>query len=595
MGAIYGVIGEIDSGLLQAMGARLSHRGQLLQEWEYAPHIHFGECIHQATPIRLATDNLILVADADIYNASELRDNLSARGQSFASNRVEEIILRGYDAIGAQICEQLIGDFAFAIWDAKRATLLLARDALGSRPLYYWQGNGAFAFASEYKALLALPFVPAKPNLNSIQQLQYTKYPLPNQTLLQDIVSVPAGHYLQYDSSDRIHKQRYWHITLDPVEDTETKHAQALRDQFLTTIERQLGDLTEVGATLSGGVDSAAIVAAIKHIRPDIILHTFTCGYGPDDPEVRSAKIVAQSLGTIHHNIYITPQDIPSLLPQIVWHLEDPIARSETILNYATAQYAAQYVAVVLAGHAGDGLYGGMPRHKIIRLIQRLPFLKTPLAEFYNYTQTSSPPVSMLGKMLHQAYFRGADALPPSIIGASIFPTASPLPTQRTELLNYVLSSGMQNGVTKWLPKVDRTHMAHNLKYRSPFTDTELIQQAFQIPDCYKIRGWREKYIFREAVRPLLPLAILNRPKFPQAMQYDLELSQVIDKLANQYLAPEQIQTRGLFNLADIKRIRQRPSSKAYSSEQAMRLWTAVLVEIWAQTFLDRRGKTQYS
>ena len=153
-----------------------------------------------------------------------------------------------------------------------------------------------------------------------------------------------------------------------------------------------------------------------------------------------------------------------------------------------------------------------------------------------------------------------------------------------------MLLAGMTGGVTKWLPKVDRTHMAFALRYCSPFADVELIQGAFHIPDRYKIRGWREKHIFREAVRPLLPLEVLNRPKFPQAMNYDKTLSDVLDCLAHQILSREAVQARGLFNMADIERLLQRQPTAAYSAEHAMRLWTAILTELWAQIFIDNRG-----
>lgn len=589
MSAIYGCVGQVDADLLEAMGTRLSHRGPHTLTSVHDTHIALGERL-PARVNPLVTNEFAVVADAAIYNLDELHQKLAMQGYTCQSDRAEEVLLQGYATYGPAICEHLNGDFAFAVWDFARSRLFLARDAVGTRPLYYWHGGGRFAFASEYKALLVLPFVPAQPDRDAIQLLQYTKYPPADHTLLQDIVSVPAGSYLEYDLNGICQVGRYWTIQAELIDIPEAEHAQSVREHFLAAVERRIGNRSEIGATLSGGVDSAAVVAAIRRVRSNIKLHTFTCGYGPEDPEIKTAAITAEAVGAIHHPLYVTPVDIPQRLPKLVWHLEDPIARSETVYKYETAKVAAEYVDVVLAGYASDGLYAGMPKHKIIRMIQWLPWFKTPLEEFYNYTQVSIRPASVIGRMMQMAYFRNSDSPPPEVIGATTRPNVSALPRRKSELLNEVLKSGVVYGVPKWLPKAERLHMAHGLEVRSPFIDVTLIHQAFQIPDKYKIKGWREKHIFREAVQPLLPPEVLNRPKFPQAMKYDKVLSDVLERITHQILSPEAVQARGFFDTADIDRLLQRRPFTAYSAEQSMRLWTAILTELWARIYVDNRG-----
>jgi asparagine synthase (glutamine-hydrolysing) len=248
-------------------------------------------------------------------------------------------------------------------------------------------------------------------------------------------------------------------------------------------------------------------------------------------------------------------------------------------------------VKVVLAGYASDGLFGGMPKHKIVKLMQLFPWMRGPLEEFYHYTQTSLNPHSQLGRKLKQAYYKGGDAPPPKVLKATSIPSLDPLPTSEPELLNQVLRSGTLVSLPKWLPKADRLHLAHGLRFRSPYTDKNFIERAFQVPSKFKIYRWREKHIFREAIKPLLPEEILNQPKIPQAMKYDLSFSRILEELAAQYLSRSRIRERGIFDEGEITNLLERTAGKPYSSERAMRIWTAVLTEIWAEQFLDRHGQ----
>jgi asparagine synthase (glutamine-hydrolysing) len=590
MSGIFGLVGDVDKNLLSSMGNRLLHRGRVRSGCELEHNIMLGECVWGDGLAPFSDERVSLVADAEIYNADELRQVLASGGLKFETDSEEEVIIKGYLEFGPMIFKHINGDFAIALWDSDRALLLLARDAVGSRPLYFWQGDGLFAFSSEYKALLALPRVPATVDLSVLQYLQNTKYMPRNRTLIKDIYSVPSGHFLEF-VNDNYRQHRYWDIGLNIKRLSISEHAKILRDHFLNAVKRRTRDFSTVGVLVSGGIDSSSIAAAIRHVCPEVSLHTFTCGYGSEDPDVLASEILAESIESSHHSIMSNTEDIPKLLPHIVWHLEDPIGRSETFLTFEAARYAAKHVNVVFNGYGADSLFGGMDRYKIIKLIQWLPWLRTPLEEFYDYTQYSSNPTTLLGRTLRIAYFRGSDSVPPSISGISTPLAIEPIPKVKYELLNHELISVVKNDLAKALPKIDRLCQAHGLRYRSPFTDINLIEHAFTVTDRYKIHNWREKYILRKAMKDILPKKALNRPKFPQAMKSDHLLSDVLEELSCQVLSPQSVRSRGFFNIYDIERIRKRFSNKPYTKEQSMRLWTAIMTELWAQIFLDDRGK----
>lgn len=590
MSAIYGLVGEVDKVLLSSMGDRLLHRGRIRSECAPKHDVMLGEYIGGDDETPLVNERITLVADAEIYNVDELKERLVSRGRKFETERDEEVVLHGYLEFGPMIFKYINGDFAIALWDSDRSLLLLARDAVGSKPLYFWHGKGRFAFSSEYKGLLALPDIPALVDLNVLQYLQNSKYIPHNRALIKNICSVPSGHYLEFIEGN-YRKSRYWDLGVNVKNLSINEHARILRDNFLNAVKRRVFDLSSVGVLLSGGIDSSSIASAIRYVRPEIPLHTFTCGYGSKDPEVLTSEILAGAVQSSHHSLMADPEDIPRLLPHIVWHLEDPIGSSENLLTFKASMYAAKHVDVVCNGFGADSLFGGMPRYKIIKLIQWFPWLRTPLEEFYNYTQYSSIPSSMIGRALKIAYYRGSDSSPPSINGLSTPLSVEQLPKAKHELLNHVLIEVVKNDLSKAFPKADRLCVAHGLRIRHPFTDLNLIEHAFTISDRYKIRYWREKHILREALKDLLPKEVLNRPKFPQAMKSDLLLSDVLEELSCQVLSPESVRSRGFFSIYDIERMRKRFSNKPYTKEQSMRLWTAIMTELWAQVFLDHRGE----
>jgi asparagine synthase (glutamine-hydrolysing) len=588
MSAIYGLVGNADLSLLKSMGDRLTHRGAVNQEWSPAPGVFLGQRDFDHALGAEHQNTRPVVTNASIYNKDQILETLHQQGLHPGESD-PALMEAAYQAFGLDGFALLNGDFVVAIWNAGDGSLILARDPLGVRSLYFYQGSDFFAFASEYKALLAIDSVPASPDLDAIQYLNASKYLPPGKTLLEDVHALRAGHWLclKEGQSEQL---RYWDITLAEKDLAEDVAIEQVKKLFLDSMARRMQGVDQLGVALSGGIDSSAVVAAMDRLRPGETISTFTIGSGEDDPEIVMARKIVEQYGTRHHEYVVNPEDLVADLPAFIWHLEDPVGRTEGYLYYKLMQLSPNGIPIVFGGSASDGLFAGMPKHKLVKMMQMFPLGRGYLEEFYQYTQVSSPPQTLFGKIVNRLYFGNSELPAPGIKGAAPMPAPSPFPKQRAGLMNQVLRAGVLEGVQAWMPKIEKTHMAYGVEFRSPFTDSKLIQYAFEIPERLKMKGFQEKYVLRQALKSLLPKEVAQRPKFPQRMGYDLKLSEVLDTLADIYLSPKAIQQRGFFKASEIEALRVRTTGSAYSDNRAMRLWTAIMTELWAQTFLDRRG-----
>jgi asparagine synthase (glutamine-hydrolysing) len=591
MSGIFGVIGETNSSTIEKMGKRLAHRGTESSITEISSTVRLG-CVY-FLPNRgiIQLNQFSAVADYIIFDSKETTNPANISGQGRISD--EDSLLAAYARSGADSLNITNGQFALAIWDSSKKELILARDYIGSVPLYYAHPTtGGIAFASEYKALLALDSIPAEPDLDMLQRLQHYKHLPSNKTLLKDIVSVPPGTVMAFSSDGQLK----WSTKFPPLVlkiesisiDTASK---TVSQAFLEAMKMQIAGLKTIGIALSGGIDSIGVAYACRQLNPDAELHTFTAGHGPTDPEMQTAKFVAQKIGAIHHEIVVAPQDVAKHLTSVVWHLENPIARTEALQFYNLGQEAGKYVDIVFTGAAADGLFAGMPKHKVLWLMHLLPLLRKPLAEFYILTQSGKKPTTLLGKLFDKIYFRGNVPAVPRIKGSNYKTEIPTFPKNSKEFVNEILCETFQEGVSQWLPKIEKTMRAAGVNYASPFLDRTLIDTAFSIPSTHKIYRGKEKYILRRALRDLMPLELSHIPKFPMKMKHDTTFSDTLDTIADQVLSKEQVEKRGFFDFSEIYKLRQRPAGQPYSSEGAMRIWTALVTEIWAQEFIDLRGE----
>jgi asparagine synthase (glutamine-hydrolysing) len=587
VGAIYGILGDADPAELADMAARLSHRGPANASWSPARGVHLG-MLGGPAEIELLRDG-VLVFDGAVDNRRRLAERLGRRdravpGPGFDGLLLLELIHReGVDALA-----QVAGQMAVALWDGPRRTLVLGRDRVGYAPLHFAIDRaGRFLFASEYKALLALATVPARPNRDALQVLQSTKWVKPGATCLADVYPVAPGTWLEVDAR-RMHTARYWSLPVRVEHRDEARHASVLRESFLDTLRMQTEAYPRIGVSLSGGLDSAVMVAGARHVVGDKELHTFTAGYGPDDRELINAETVARVLGTTHHPLVLSPADLPDLLPWMVWHLEEPIGREDIAYLYLAAREAAHHVDLILAGFGFDGLFAGLPRHRLVDLGLKLPPARGPLEEFYDYTFRSVEPNSLAGRALRNGYFRGRAYPAPHVIGAQPLPPFLGFPRDADQPLTRFLLRGFMANPYQFA--IEHLYSAVGLRMNAHHTDPAFLATAVAIPDELKIHGRTQKYILRRACAGLLPERILAFGKSFNRLKHDTEMSEVLDGMAEDLLAPGAVRERGLFDSGYVVRLRQRPPGKPYSQERAYRLWSLLLAELWSRSYLDHRG-----
>ena len=309
---------------------------------------------------------------------------------------------------------------------------------------------------------------------------------------------------------------------------------------------------------------------------------------GPTTSELVNAETVARLLGTIHHPLVLSPGDLPGLLPWMVWHLEEPIGREDIAYLYVAAREAARHVDVILAGFGFDGLFAGLPRHRLVDLGLKIPLARGPLEEFYDYTFRSVEPHSMAGRALRQAYFRGKAYPAPRVVGAQPLPPFVGFPNDADQPLTNFLRRGFM--LNPYQFAIEHLYSAVGVRMNAHHTNPEFIATAFSIPDKLKIRGRTQKYILRKACAGLLPERMLAFGKSFNRLKHDTEMSDVLDRMAEELLPREAVLARGLFEPGYVQTLRRRTAGAPYSQERAYRLWSMLLLEMWSRMYLDRRG-----
>jgi asparagine synthase (glutamine-hydrolysing) len=584
MGALYGILGDAGSEEVHALGERLAHRGARASQWSVGPRLRLGMRTRLSWAERLAGGPIAF--DGAVDNRVELAQEQGA-APPVASPVDDALLVLGlFRRVGLGALARLAGIFALAI-AVSDDRLILARDRIGYAPLYFTMDKGRCIFASEYKALLSIPSVPAQPNRDAIQVINSTKWTKPGATCLEGVYPVAPGTWLEVDLN-RLHTARFWNIPIEVHHADEGRHVEALRNSFLDTLRRQIQPYGKVGISLSGGLDSAVMAAGVRQVAGDREVHTFTAGYGPDDREVVNAAMVAKELGTQHHPLLLDPEDLPSLLPWMVWHLEEPIGREDIAYLFIAAREAARHVDLVVTGFGFDGLFAGLPRHRLVDLGMRWPQLRRPLEEFYDFTFRSIEPRSLAGRLLRAAYFRGSDFPAPRVIDAAPLSIFGGFPRGGDQPLSNFLRSGFL--VQPYQSPVERLYAGAGVRMNAHHTDPSFLATAFSIPDSLKIQGRTQKYILRKACAGLLPASVLNFGKSFNRLKHDLQLSTVLDRLADELLSPQRVGARGLFEPAYVAALRRRPAGKPYSQERAYRLWSLLLTEMWSRQYLDGRG-----
>jgi asparagine synthase (glutamine-hydrolysing) len=589
MGAIFAVIGTVTEAELRHMQDMLGHRGPESAVQRHGDRLALGAVARAPDACIARLGDHSIVCSATLYNRARLVARLREAGCEGPQSPAE-VILAMYRTLGAESLDDIDGDFAFVLVDRATGDVLVGRDYFGTRSLFYTRtASGNVAFATEYKAFLALTDMQPTVDRGMVQHLQYAKRLPGGHTLLKGVHATPIGGVARVsDDGGTAFAHRFAPLEVDISVRSEEQAAQLVRQKLTEAVRRRTADLDPIGLALSGGVDSIALAFLCRKLYPDRRIHTFTAGHGPDDPEMATAATVAKRVGSVHHGVVTPPELVSESLRRMVWNLEDPIARSEVLQHYAIAREAQRFVDVLVSGQGSDLLFAGMPKYKLLWLMRWLPPLRGGLTEFYHLTQIGLKPTGVLGRAMEWAYYRGKLPPVPRVLGCDFAPQPGELAPMGPEFVNRNMAKGLRDGILS--PKFERGFGAFGLEHRTPFCDRDLARTAFSITDRLKIRRGQEKYIFRRALADVVPSEFHQLAKFPQRMLYDEAFADALDEVADDVLNEEAVSRRGLFDPDSIRLLRARPGGRAYSSEGAMRLWTAVGTELWARQFLDREA-----
>jgi asparagine synthase (glutamine-hydrolysing) len=605
--------------LIGAMCNAMVHRGPDGEGIHLEPGIGLGmrrlavlDLVTGDQPVMNDAGTVHAVFNGEIYNYQELRDELAAKGHRFRGTGDSEVIPRLYEEYGLAFLSRLNGMFAIALWDSELKRLMLARDRMGIKPLYYSLHGGSLWFASEVKCILAAGGSARGIDPLGVDQLLTFEYTASPTTLFEDVRKLPPGGWLTFGGG-KLHQGRFWTLPADvpDLKSDPDELAHRLRHTLLGAVRRQLASDVPLGAFLSGGIDSSILVAAMREVSPTPPL-TFSVGFGdPTYSELRHARTVAAHCGTRHHEEVLTP-DYLSLLPEVIGQLDQPIADFSVFPTLLVARMARRRVTVALGGDGGDELFGGYDTYRADRLSARfLDWQPAPLRAAAEWLARGLP----LGKGKRglanelRRFLEGA-RLPSDWqhVRWMMFLRQEQRACLYTrefhaqvrgaaeELVRAVLDDGgadrlaaqMRCDIRFYLPedilaKVDAMSMASSLEARVPYLDNEVVDLALAIPSRLKVRGGVRKWILKRAFAGALPEPVLRRGKEGFSMPMKQWLTREWNPLMHELLSPRSLAADGLFDARYVERLMREHETGAHNHSHL--LWALMVFQLWRDRF----------
>ena len=566
-------------------------------------------------PMHSADGRFTIVYNGEIYNYIELRENLKSQGNQFITESDTEVILQLYSTHGKDMLNYLNGMFAFAIYDHEKNSLFLARDHLGVKPLYYYQDNDFFAFASEIKALLAHPKIKAAANMQRLNEYLTFQMVLGNETLFENIYKIEPGHYLEVVDQKIESDVEYWSLHYDINESkNEDEFAEEIRSLLHDSLSKQIRSDVPLGAFLSGGIDSS-LVSTLASKYYSGTLKTFTGGFkiAPEYDESQYARLVSEKIGSDHFELFPEASDFADVFEKLVYHMDEPAAGPGLFPQYMISKLAASQVKVVLGGQGGDEIFGGYARYSVAYLEQCLKGAIFETQEEGKHVVTLSSIVEslpmlqqyfpMIRNQFRQGLFEGMDKRYFRLINRSPnigkYYSREVLETRDHEaivdkfnsIFNKPDTASYFNKMTYFdlktlLPALfhveDRVSMAVSLESRVPLCDYRLVELAATIPPTMKYSGGKTKYMLIKAIKDLLPKEIIHRK---DKMGFPTPLNQWTKGPLKEYfldiLNSQKARERGLYNVNQIEQ--QMLKSPKFSRD----LWGMLNIELWHRTFID--------
>ena len=551
-----------------------------------------------------------------IYNYLELSQTLRKKGHRFETHSDTEVIIHAYEEWGEACVERFIGMFAFAIWDDEKKVLFCARDRLGIKPFYYWRQNSTFVFASEIKAILAANFFSPSASIPAMQEYLTFQAPISNRTLFKNIFRLLPGHCMIVNAEGSIlDVRKYWDLSFDQDTEHDAEYfVDYLRLLLKDAVKIRLRSDVPLGTHLSGGLDSSTVTClAAGFYASGEPLKTFTGAFdeGKEFDEIKFARLVVESAGTESYLIRPTATDFQELLPEIIYYMDEPSAGPGVFPQFLVSKLAAEHVKVVLGGQGGDEIFAGYARYLVGYLEECLKGAIEKTADTAHYAATLSsiiPSLPMLQQytpMLRMfwaeglfdsqenRYYRLMDRSGSSrdIFNPDVFSDINDireafkkifLGSDAASFLNRMLYFDLKVHLPALLHVEDRTSMAWGLESRVPLLDHRICEFIAKVPTPIKFKNGQPKYLFRKAIKNIIPDMILNREDkmgFPVPLQkwYHHELRDFI----NDILLGERARQRGVFSPDKLE--------KVIASEQnfGRGVWGALCLELWFRRFID--------
>jgi len=565
-------------------------------------------------PIFTPDGTKCIVFNGEIYNYQELREGLIARGHKLKTKSDTEAVLHLYDEYGPDCLQHLRGMFAIAIWDDVEKTLFLARDRVGKKPiLYSHQSNGDLIFGSEFQALLKHPSVSREVDYNAIDcYLSYICVPAP-QTAFKAIRKLEPGHWLHWKAGE-IETRRYWLPDFSKkIKITEEEAIEETTRILRESTKLRMISEVPLGAFLSGGVDSSAIVALMAQ-ESSTPVKTFSIGFEDEDfSELKYAKKVAEHVGA-EYNEFIVRPDATEILPTLVDHYGEPYADSSALPTYYVSRETRQHVTVALNGDGGDESFAGYERYmamQVAELYRKVPLRKLLFEPFVNALPSSEKKKTWIRdaqRFLISAnmdrpmrYFHWMSSIKQKAKDAMYADSFKQMIAEnRPEHFledwyakangTGVIDSTLLTDQMTYLPndllvKVDIASMANSLEARSPFLDHKLIEFAASLPENLKVNRYRPKYLLKKVAARLVPPEVIYRQKMGFGVPIGRWFRGDLKDMVFSTLLSEKAAGRGIFKPDSVKQMLDRHVS--FEEDSTHQIWSLLMLELWFQRFID--------
>jgi asparagine synthase (glutamine-hydrolysing) len=611
----------VEEQRLRRMCDVLRHRGPDDDGLMLTGHVGFGhrrlsiiDLAGGQQPMANADRSVWIAYNGEVYNFRELREELKSSGCNFATKSDTEVVLRAYEIFGEACVERLHGMFAFAIWDGHRRRLFLARDRLGIKPLYYAITGGELIFASEIKAILATGSIRPQFNKAILPEFLATRFCAGNETFFEAIRKLLPGHTLSWSAEEGTTERCYWQPPLDTdgLRTSLPQRASEVKTRLEEAVFSHLVSDVPVGLFLSGGIDSSGLAAIMAPMMSEPV-RSFSVGYGDDESsELGYARLAADAVGATHREVVVAPSQFFQALPRLLWHEDEPIAFPSSIALYFVADLARRNgIKVVLSGEGADELFLGYNRYRVTAWNERLgqayratipdpvrggvhhlvEALPRSLRRYSERTFLALEPgvrelffenFAVFPERLQQSLLSDPALLEvrdPYAVGLRCYQEGS------AGALERMARADLQTYLVEILMKQDQMSMAASVESRVPFLDHEFVEHAASIPGSYKLRGWRTKVVLREALRDLVPQAILTRPKMGFPTPVDRWFRGTFGTLLDEFVSGSRALERNLFESGYVRRLVQEHRSGV--ANHGDRLWLLMNLEIWQRIFLD--------